>query len=44
MASSVDLDAIKEYYGYTDAKAYDVLTILSDAQIKVIKKQLEKGE
>ena len=43
-ASSVDLDAIKEYYGYTDAKAYDVLTILSDAQIKVIIKQLEKGE
>ena len=43
-ASSVDLEAIKEYYGYTDAKAYDVLTILSDAQIKVIKKQLEKGE
>lgn len=43
-ASSVDLDAIKEYYGYTDAKAYDVLTILSDAQIKVIRKQLEKGE
>lgn len=43
-ASSVDLEAVKEYYGYTDAKAYDVLAILNDAQIKAIKKQLEKGE
>lgn len=40
---SADLDAIKEYYGYSDAKAYEALMILSDAQISLLKKELEKG-
>jgi hypothetical protein len=39
-----DLNAIKEYYGYTDSKAYEALKILDDAQITMIKKQLYKGD
>ena len=39
-----DLSAIKEYYGYSDAKAYEVLKILDDAQITMIKKELYKGD
>ena len=42
--SDSDLDVIKEYYGYSDAKAYDALKILDDAQIASIKKQLYKGD
>lgn len=42
-AKSVDLDVIKEYYGYSDAKAYEALKILSDDQIAIIKKELYKG-
>jgi len=42
-AKSVDLDVVKEYYGYSDAKAYEALKILSDDQIAVIKKELYKG-
>jgi Bacteriophage clamp loader A subunit len=40
---SGDLEAIKEYYGYSDAKAEEALKILSDAQIELIKEQLYKG-
>jgi len=39
-----DLSAVKEYYGYSDAKAYEALKILDDAQITAIKKQLYKGD
>ena len=39
-----DLNAVKEYYGYTDSKAYEALKILDDAQIAMIKKQLYKGD
>ena len=42
-AQSSDLDAVKEYYGYSDAKAEEALKILDDAQIAAIKKQLYKG-
>ena len=42
-AKSVDLDVVKEYYGYSDAKAYEALKILTDDQIAVIKKELYKG-
>ena len=42
-AKSVDLDVVKEYYGYSDAKAYEALKILSDDQIAIIKKELYKG-
>lgn len=43
-ASSSDLIAVKEYYGYSDAKAEEALKILSDDQITEIKKQLYKGD
>jgi uncharacterized protein VirK/YbjX len=38
-----DLDAIKEYFGYSNEKAKEALSILSDAQILEIKKNLNKG-
>lgn len=40
---SNDLEAVKEYYGYSDAKAEEALKILNDAQIELIRKQLYKG-
>jgi hypothetical protein len=43
-ASNSDLSLIKEYYGYSDAKAEEALKILSDHQIAEIKKQLYKGD
>ena len=39
-----DLNAVKEYYGYSDSKAYEALKILDDVQIAMIKKQLYKGD
>ena len=39
-AQSSDLDVVKEYYGYSDAKAAEALKILSDDQITAIKKLL----
>lgn len=38
-----NLDAIKEYYNYSNEKAKEALSILSDAQIEEIKKNLNKG-
>lgn len=43
-ASNSDLSLIKEYYGYSDAKAEEALKVLSDHQIAEIKKQLYKGD
>ena len=43
-ASNSDLIAVKEYYGYSDAKATEALKIFSDDQITEIKKQLYKGD
>ena len=40
----IDLAAIKEYYGYSDAKALDALRILTPDQINSLKDQLKKGE
>lgn len=37
------LDAVKEYYGYSNEKAREALSILTDAQIDEIKKKLDKG-
>ena len=42
-AQSSDLNAVKEYYGYSDAKAEEALKVLNDAQIDLIKEQLYKG-
>jgi hypothetical protein len=43
-AQSRDLSVVKEYYGYSDAKAEEALKILSDDQIAAMKKQLYKGD
>lgn len=42
-AQNSDLSIVKEYYGYSDAKAEEALKILSDDQISDLKKQLFKG-
>jgi hypothetical protein len=39
----VDLECIKQYYGYSNEKAFQSLKILSKEQIAFIKKQLETG-
>jgi hypothetical protein len=38
-----DLSIVKEYFGYSDSKAYQALTILSEQQLSMIRKKLEKG-
>jgi hypothetical protein len=38
-----DLAAIKEYFGYSDNKALQALTVLNHDQIHEIKRRLEKG-
>lgn len=38
-----DLEVIKEYYGYSNHKAEEVLSILSNTQIEYIKSKLYKG-
>jgi hypothetical protein len=38
-----NLEAVKEYYNYSNEKAKEALSILSDAQIEEIKKNLNKG-
>jgi hypothetical protein len=37
------LDAVKEYYGYSNAKAKSVMSLLSPPQIKEIKARTYKG-
>lgn len=43
-ASNSDLSLIKEYYGYSDAKAEEALKVLSEDQIAELTKQLYKGD
>ena len=38
-----DLEAVKEYYDYSNDKARDVMVLLNDAQKEEIKKRLYKG-
>ena len=38
-----NLEYVKEYYGYSNAKAKSALNILNDEQIKTIKDSLSKG-
>jgi len=38
-----DLDAVKSYYGYSNEKAQQALTILSKEQIEFIKNKLDVG-
>lgn len=40
---SEDIDCVKEYFGYSNDIAKEALRLLSDEQITLIKKQLEKG-
>ena len=41
---TVDLAVVKEYYGYSDAKALEALRILTPDQIDSLRKELDKGE
>jgi hypothetical protein len=41
---TVDLEVVKEYYGYSDAKALEALRVLTTDQINSLKLELEKGE
>lgn len=38
-----DLEAVKEYYGYNNAKGEAALSLLSPEQIQEIKRKLNKG-
>ena len=38
-----DLESVKQYYGYSNEKAFQVLKILSNEQIEFIKQRLEIG-
>ena len=38
-----NLDAVKEYYNYSNEKAEEALSVLSDDQLNEIKKKLFKG-
>ena len=40
---SADVEVIKEYYGYSRDKAYQVLSILTKDQLDVIRKKISKG-
>jgi len=38
-----DIDLIKEYYGYSNRKAEEAMSILSSAQLEYIRSKLYKG-
>lgn len=38
-----DMDVVKEYYGYSNEKARQALTLLSPSQIEELKKKVSKG-
>lgn len=38
-----DIEVVKEYYGYSNEKAKQVLPLLSPEQITIIKKKVSKG-
>ena len=40
---NADLDAVKEFYGYSNEKAKDALKVLTNDQLNEIKKTLNKG-
>ena len=42
--SKIDnLDLVKEYFGYSDQKAKEVLTLLTDDDLELIRSKLNKG-
>ena len=38
-----DLESVKEYYGYSNEKARQILSLLSPSQIQQIKEKVNKG-
>ena len=40
----VDLEVVKRYYGYSDAKALEALRVLTPEQVNSLKKELDTGE
>jgi len=38
-----EVEAVKEYYGYSNEKARSVLSLLSPDQVKEIQKRIDKG-
>jgi len=38
-----DIDAVKQYYGYSNEKASQALKVLNNTQLNFIKQRLEKG-
>ena len=38
-----DIEVVKEYYGYSNEKARQVLTLLSSEQIEELRKKVSKG-
>lgn len=38
-----DLESVKTYYGYSNEKARQILSLLSPSQIKTIKEKVNKG-
>jgi len=40
---SEDINAIKEYYGYSNEKARDVLPLLSNESLKIIRGRINHG-
>lgn len=38
-----DVEVVKSYYGYSNEKAYQALTLLTKSQIEELKKKVNKG-
>jgi hypothetical protein len=41
--SNSDVEVVKEYYGYSNEKARQILTLLTKEQIEILKKKVYKG-
>jgi hypothetical protein len=38
-----EIEVVKEYYGYSNAKAHQVLPLLSKSQLAILKEKVNKG-
>ena len=38
-----DIEVVKEYYGYSNSKAHQVLPLLSKSQLAILKEKVNKG-
>lgn len=43
VTESADINAIKKYYGYSNEKARDVLSLLTNNEMKLIKERIDHG-